>query len=472
MIRLAIIGGGPGGYAAALRAARSGAQVTLVSDEPLGGTCLWRGCIPTKTLRASAHVLDLARRGEEFGLQIEGSFQADPAGLRRRTDQVIDVQAKGLAQLFKQNKIEVIVGRARLNGPGRISVTTAEGAELSVSYDRLIIATGARAASVPGLDIDGRNVWSSDHALALTEIPRRLLVVGAGAVGAELAVIYRLLGAEVTLVEFLDRLLPLPGVDEDISKLLLREMKKRRIKVFCNERVDGVESNGPDGLTVSLEPAPGASPAVKAAEVSVDRVLVAAGRQPNTNGLDLETVGLTTTEAGWIQVNDRLETAVSGIYAVGDVLGPARPMLAHAASAEGELAADHACGLAPPAGLDQRQIPYAVFTLPEAAGVGLTETQARQKDLDVKTATFHLRSLGRAQAEGEIAGLVKLIARTDSGQIVGGHICGAGAAEMIHQVAAAIESGATAADLAALIHAHPTMSEGLGECARLLIQFI
>jgi dihydrolipoamide dehydrogenase len=467
MIRLVVIGGGPGGYTAALEAARRGAEVTLVSDEPLGGTCLWRGCIPTKTLRASAHVLDLVRRGGEFGLRTEGSTRPDPAGLRDRLTGVIGVQARGLEDLFKQNKIAVKQGRGRLSGPGRLTLRTEDG-EDALAYDRLIIAVGARAAAPPGLDIDGRGVWSSDHALELADIPGRLLVVGAGPVGAELAMIFRLLGSEVTLVEYFGRVLPLPGVDEDLSTTLLREMKKRRIKVTLNQRVAGLQPDGQDGLTVRLAPAPGAAQASKAGQVSVDRVLVAVGRRPNTFELGLETVGLSPNEAGWIEVNDSLETGVPGIYAVGDVLGPSRLMLAHAASAEGQIAAQNALGLSPPARLDYDQIPYAVFTFPEAAGVGLTEAQARERGMEIKTAVYHLRALGRAQAEGEIAGLVKLIAAADGGRLVGGHICGAGAAEMIHEVAGALTLSASAADLAAMVHAHPTMSEGLGECARLL----
>ncbi len=472
MIKLTVIGGGPGGYTAALRAARLGAEVTLVSDEPLGGTCLWRGCIPTKTLRASAHALHLVGRAAEFGLGIEGSGRPDPAGLRDRLAGVIGVQARGLEVLFKQNKIAVVRGRARLSGPGRIAIRTKDGPEEALAYDRLIVAVGARAAAPPGLDIDGRTIWSSDHALALTEIPRRLLVVGAGAVGAELAMIFRLLGAEVTLVEFLGRLLPLPGVDADLSTTLLREMKKRRIKVFLNQRVAGIEPKGGDGLRVRLEPAPGAALSAKAAEVAVDRVLVAVGRRPNTGDLGLETVGLGGDAAGWIQVNDRLETAVPGIYAVGDVLGPSRLMLAHAAAAEGLAAAENALRNSPRARLDYDKIPYAVFTFPEAAGVGLTEAQARERGIEIKTAAFHLRTLGRAQAESEIAGLVKLIAAADTGRLMGGHICGAGAAEMIHEVAAALALSATAADLATLVHAHPTMSEGLAECARELARVV
>jgi len=468
MTRLAIIGGGPGGYTAALRAADQGAQVTLVTDEPLGGTCLLRGCIPTKTLRASAHVLDLVRRHEAFGLGGGGPAAPDLALIRRRLAEVIDVQVGGLDRAFQQRQIEVVRGRARLKGPGRVEVRTEDGPARDLDHDRLIIAVGSRTASLPGLEVDGRVVWSSDHALALTEIPGRLLVVGAGAVGAELAAIYGRLGAEVVLVEYLERLLPWPGVDRDLSAVLLREMKKSRIKFFGEYGVTGLVPDEAGGVKVSLEPAPGAPAKRKAQELVVDRVLLSVGRRPNTSDLGLEDAGVVTDDAGWIEVDDRLETNLPGVYAVGDVLGPARVMLAHAAAAEGLIAAENALGASGQTTLDYAQIPYAVFTFPEAAGVGLTEAQATDRGLRVRTAKFNLRPLGRAQAEGEIAGLVKLIVEADSGLLLGGHIIGAGAGEMIHEVAVALRLGATAADLAATVHAHPTMSEGLNECARLL----
>ncbi len=468
MTRLTIIGGGPGGYTAALRAADLGAQVTVVTDEPLGGTCLLRGCIPTKTLRASAHVLDLVRRGEEFGLKVGGPAVPDLARLRRRLTEVIDVQVGGLDRAFKRQKIEVVRGLARLTGPGRVQVRTGDGPARDLDHDRLIIAVGSRAASLPGLEVDGRVVWFSDHALALTEIPERLLVIGAGAVGAELAAIYGRLGADVDLVEYLGRLLPWPGVDPDLSAVLLREMKKSRIKVLVDYGVTGLTPDGAGGVKVRLEPAPGATTKRQAQEVVVDRVLVSIGRRPNTEGLGLADAGVVTDDAGWIEVNDRLETSLPGVYAVGDVLGPARVMLAHAAAAEGLIAAANALGASGPVTIDYEQIPYAVFTFPEAAGVGLTEAQAVERGLEVRAAKFDLRPLGRAQAEGEIAGLVKLIAEAGSGRLRGGHIIGAGAGEMIHEVAVALRLGATAADLAATVHAHPTMSEGLSECARLL----
>ncbi|MBU0513990.1 MAG: dihydrolipoyl dehydrogenase [Proteobacteria bacterium] len=468
MTRLTIIGGGPGGYTAALRAADLGARVTLITDEPLGGTCLWRGCIPTKTLRASAHTLDLIGRSEEFGLRVEGPAAPDLARLRDRLARVIDVQVRGLDREFKQRHIEVVRGRALLKGPGHIEVRTEDGPARDLDHDRLIIAVGSRPASLPGLKVDGLVVWSSDQALALTEIPGRLLVVGGGAVGSELAAIYGRLGSEVVLVEYLGRLLPWPGVDEDLSAVLLREMKKRRIKVFLEYGVTGLAPDGAYGLKVCLEPAPGAASKKKVWELSVDRVLLSVGRRPNTEGLGLQNAGVATDDAGWIEVDDRLETSVPGVYAVGDVLGPSRVMLAHAASAEGLIATENALGTSGPMTLDYDQIPYAVFTFPEAAGVGLTEAQAADRGPPIRTARFDLRPLGRAQAEGEIAGLVKLIAEADSGRLLGGHIIGAGAGEMIHEVAVALRLGATASDLAATVHAHPTMYEGLNECARLL----
>lgn len=459
---IVVIGAGPGGYLAALKAASLGARVAVVERGGVGGTCLHWGCIPTKTLKASADALALARRGAEFGLAGGGAVTLDLAAAQRRKDEVVALQTRGIEALFQARGVELLRGEAALEGPGRVRVRLAEGGERDLSADRVILAAGAAAFFPPGLEPEGRVMLSSDDALGLSEVPDSLAVVGGGVVGCEFAAIFAALGSQVTIVEALDRLLPVPNLEPAISKLLLREMKKRRVKVHLAKAVTScrVSEMGAE-LTIGPSPfLPGADPDAHPIRLTAAKVLVAVGRRPAADGL---AAGLEVGPGGGLAVDETLATSLPGVYAVGDLLGPSRPMLAHLAGHEGKAAAVNALGGA--ARVDYGVVAAVAFTSPEVAWVGETAAQAAGRGLAAYTADFPLRVLGKAQASGEIAGQVTLVCQEGDGRLLGAHILGAHAAEMVHECALAIKLGATAEDVADTIHAHPTYSEGLAEAA-------
>lgn len=469
-LKLVVIGAGPGGYLAALRAAQLGARVTVVERAQVGGTCLHWGCIPTKTLKATAQALDSARGLHEFGVTSTGEFQADLVAINRRKQQIIDLQTQGIERLFKAWGVELVRGAARLAGPGRVEVDLAGSGHRVLPADRLIIASGSRPADLPGLARDGQSVLNSDDALTLREIPESLLIVGGGVVGCEFAFIYRALGSRVTLVEALERLLPIPSLDPEASRLLLREMKKRSIKVHAGRVVQGLQ-RAPDGLRATLAASPQGErvPGAKTPpplQVQADKVLVSVGRALNSDGLGLAQAGLTLNR-GAVQVDQHLAAGPQGVYAVGDVLGPGRPLLAHVAGAEGRLAAANALGASEI--MDYRVVPAVAFTTPEVAWVGLSPEQAAGQGLEATGHVFQMRALGKAQAMGELAGLCKLISEAGTGRLLGATILGARASEMIHECALALRLGATVQDLAHTIHAHPTLSEAIAEAADLAL---
>ncbi|BEQ15524.1 dihydrolipoyl dehydrogenase [Desulfoferula mesophila] len=461
--QVVVVGAGPGGYVAALKAASLGAKVTVVERARVGGTCLHWGCIPTKALRASAMALDTARRLSEFGLAPGGDPVVDLAAVMTRKQKVVDTQTQGIERLFQAWGVELVQGSARLDGAGRLEVTPPEGGPLALDYERLILAPGSEAVDLPGLERDGRVVINSDDALSLSQIPESLLIVGGGVVGCELAFIFQSFGCRVTLVEALDRLLPIPSLDPECSKLLLREMKKRGITVHTG-RVCAALERGEQGATATLEPTPGSEAKGKAAQpltLSAAQVLVSVGRRPAGEGLGLAEAGL-TLERGALKV-DRHLAAGAGIYAVGDVLGPKRPLLAHMASAEAKAAAANALGGAEL--VDYAVVPAVAFTAPEVAWVGLSLDQAAELGLEAETSSFMPRGLGMAQALGELAGVVKLVHEKGSGRLLGAHLVGAHVGEMVHECALALRLGASVSDIAHTIHAHPTMSEALPEAA-------
>ena len=461
---MVIIGAGPGGYVAAFEAARAGVAVTLVERADLGGVCLNSGCIPTKTIRASADALHNAGRLAEFGIvaSAPASFQADMAAIVARKERVRKLLCGGLEKSCASLKIKVARGRAELLGHGRVRVHGQSGTE-ELQGDSIIIATGSRVLDLPALPVDHKYILNSDDALNLDRVPKRLLIVGGGVVGCELAFIFRAFGAEVTVVEGLNRLLPLPSVDEEISKLLQREAKKQGIRT---ELACTVKSARVDGETVRC--ALGPSPFVQGAdrpetEVETDMVLVAVGRAPNSEDLGLAAAGVETDARGWIKADDRMRTSAEGIYAIGDILGPSRVMLAHVASAEGLCAVANCLGRE--TSLDYSVIPSAVFTAPEIGTVGLSESEAREKGLNVRASLFQFRELGKAQAMGELPGIFKLVCEAESGRILGAHIAGAHASDLVAETALAIKKGLSVADLAHTIHAHPTLAEGIYEAA-------
>ncbi len=466
-IKVVIIGAGPGGYVAALRAAQMDAEVTLVEKEEVGGTCLHWGCIPTKVMKYAAEIMESIRGAAQWGIQISETTPTDLLDLQKKKGQVVDIQTKGILQLLKRYGIRLEYGYGIIEGSNRVAVRKKDGKALELSWDRLILAPGSAPLEIAALPIDGENILTSSHALSLEEIPASLLIVGGGVIGCEFASIFQALGSQVSIVETLSRLLPLPSVDEEISATLLREMKKHKVTCLLETTVESVEPKG-NKLRVGMREASGSqgkeNQPKRRRELEVDKVLVCVGRQPQGDTLGLASAGIVLDQKGWITVDEYLQTNVAGIYAIGDALGPkARPMLAHVASHEGLVAAENALGKGK--AMDYRAVPSAIFTMPEIGSVGWTETQARQTGHHIRVDKVLFRNIGKSHVIGEIAGLVKLVSDQKTGQIMGVHIIGPHATELLGEATLAVKSGCTAKDLAETIHAHPTLSEIMGEVA-------
>ena len=465
-LKVAIIGAGPGGYVAALHAARMGAEDTVIENDSIGGTCLNWGCIPSKVLIKSATLLKNIHRAAEFGIRLEGDVSLDMQRLMARKNKVIEDQRKGILALFTHQNIRYLNGFGHIEGMGRVSVKEAGGPQIEVNWDRLILATGTRPTTIPALPFDGDRIMSSNDALSLEAVPRSILIVGGGVIGCEFAFMLNALGADVILVEALDRLLPLPSVDSDCSKVLQREMKKRKIKFMVDRSVDDVNDAG-DMLRVTIGPSPfisdGNKERVPPQTLAVEKILVCVGRQANTDNLGLENIGVPVDEKGWIGADERMQTGIEGVYAIGDILGPSKIMLAHVASTEGIVASENALG--EKRLMHYTAVPGAIFTQPEVATVGLTEAQARGTHHNIRADTVLFRTLGKAQVIGEIAGQAKIISEADSGIILGVHIVGPHATDLIAEATLALENKNTVKDLASTIHAHPTLSEIMMEAS-------
>jgi dihydrolipoamide dehydrogenase len=463
--RVTILGAGSGGYIAAIKAAQLGAEVTVIERDNIGGTCLNWGCIPTKVFRTTAEFLDKFHRAHELGVQ--GEVRLNMAQLMARKQEVIDNLATGIMKILKSYKIKYMRGEGHVLEPNMVRVKGMDNSTVDVVSDRLILGTGSCPLNMPAFPFDGEKILSSDDAINLQGIPESILVVGGGVIGCEFAFIFASLGSQVTVVEAMSRMLPLPSIDDDCSKVIQREMKKRKIKFMLNRTVERVEE---DGKKVRVTTGPSSfsqeqgGKELTSLTVTVDRVLVCIGRKPNTAGVDIKKLGLTMDDTGWIVANERMETNMPRVYAIGDALGPSKIMLAHVASTEGIVAADNALG-----GnrvMDYDVVPFGVFTFPEVACVGLTESQARErKFVGVRGDTFFLRVLGKAQAIGEIVGRVKIISDTHTKKILGVHVVGPNAADLISEGTLALRMGATVKDLAETIHAHPTLSEALMEAS-------
>ncbi|GAB4483684.1 MAG: dihydrolipoyl dehydrogenase [Thermodesulfovibrionales bacterium] len=448
-MKIAVLGAGPGGYVAAIRAAQLGASVTVIEDAEVGGTCLNWGCIPTKTLIASTEALGRARDLGRFGIELNGTVAPNMSAIVGRKNKVVATLVKGIRGLFKSHGVSLVPGRGTLLSSREISVAGPDGAASTVSADRIIIATGSRPAVIPAFPFDGADIISSTEALDLTTIPSSLLIVGAGVIGCEFACIFRELGTEVTLVEPLPR--PVATEDEEISELLVREFKKKKIRLLTGVKVERANT-GPGGVHAVLS---------DGRELDAAKMLVSVGRTFNSSGIGLEHAGVGIGARGEIPVNDRMETNVPDVYAVGDVTG--RMMLAHTASAAGSVAARNAMGQE--ARLDLGTVPSAIFTSPEIASVGLREHQAAERGINVRTGRFPFRGLGKAHAMDEIAGFVKIIADASTDRILGAHIIGPHASDLIHEAALAIRAGLRVQDVINTIHAHPTLAEGFFEAA-------
>ena len=444
-----VIGTGPGGYVAAIRAAQLGLRTAVVEKDELGGTCLNWGCIPTKAWIVSAHLFEQIKRAREFGIEV-GEPRVNWGWLLERKQKVVKQLTGGVKTLLQGRQVEIVRGTAKLADAHRIVVTPRDGGVAELSADHIIVATGASATLPPGFDLDGERVITSQQALELSRQPKRLAVLGGGVVGTEFACFFAAIGTEVTLVEMLPRLLP--AEDDEIAQTLERELKKQKIALHLNTRVDGM-THEPDGAT-TLTLAGGKT-------VTVDTVLVATGRRPYAADLGLEALGVARGDRGKIVVNERLQTSVPGLYAIGDVTDIKQ--LAHFASAQGKAAAEIVAGH--PAQTNWRAVPAATFTTPEIASVGLTEREAAAEGRPLKIGRFPFRAHGRSIADGELVGFVKLIADATTDQVLGAHIIGAKASELIHECALAIAADLNARDLAQAIHAHPTLTETIGEAA-------
>ena len=452
---LAILGAGPGGYVAAIRAAQLGARVTVVENQALGGVCLNWGCIPSKALLSVVELGDKAKKAKDLGLQLGGPITYDTAVMVARKNKVVSNLVKGIATLFKTWGITHVEGTGELLDARRLKITKTDGTDIEVEADGLIIATGSSWPNLPLFPIDGTQILTSKQALELSRIPASLLIVGGGVEGCEFAALYSGLGTHVSLVELLPRVLPLE--DEEISQMTERELKKRGVDIHTGVTVDSIVRQR-DVITAHLR---------NGLSFNIEQVLVSVGRGFNTRGLGLEKAGVEVGSRGEVLVDDRMETNVPGVYAIGDVVGKA--MLAHVASAQGKVAAQnflgHACQV------EYDVIPTGIFTLPEIGRVGLTEQQARERVMAMgkdpqqalKVGRFRYGGLGKAQATGDSQGLVKVIAEADTDRILGAHILGAHATDLIHEAALAMRVGATVSQVADMIHAHPTFAEGFME---------
>lgn len=450
MLDLVIIGGGPAGYVAAIRAAQLGGQVALVERERVGGTCLRRGCIPTKALLTSTEVLDHCRRAAEFGVRAS-DVSADLPQMVARKDKVVEQLTRGVEFLLKRAKVRLVTGIGRMAEPHVVAIEKPDGAHERLEARSVIVSTGSEPAELPGLMFDGTHILNSNDVLDLQEIPGSMLIIGAGALGCEFATYFANLGTAVTIVEMMPRVLPTE--DAEISEIIEREFKKKKVKVRTNTKVEKVTRQG-DGCLIELS---------GGQQINADRLLVSIGRSFNSAGIGLEAAGL-RIERGRVQVNERMETGVPGIYGAGDVVG--KILLAHVASTEGTVAAQNAMGKRTV--MDYNVVPRCTFTSPEVASVGYTEDGAKEAGIPVTTGIFPMRALGRAQALGEWQGIVKLIADSRNDRLVGAHIIGARASELIGEMVLALGFQATIGDLEEVIRAHPTMVEAIGEAAHVL----
>ena len=443
---VAVLGGGPGGYEAAVRAARRGAKACCIERGHLGGACLNVGCIPTKAMLHASELAWNIRRAEEFGLQV-GSPKVDGPAYMKRVAGVVSGLRKGVEGLLASAGVEVLRGRGRLLAPDRLAVEMKDGSQ-EVRARAVIVATGSRPARPEFLPWDSGLVWTTDEATTAEDLPESVLIIGGDIIGCEFATLYSELGIPTTVVEMLDCLAP--NVDKDVAKAILASLKKRKVKVLTGSKVTGLKT-GKGGVTAQVE---------GGEKVQAARVLVAVGRVPNTDGLGLEDVGV-QLDGRLVRVDDRCRTSVQGVYAIGDCAETRQ--YAHLASRMGVVAADNATGHE--ARDDRRVVPIGIYTHPEVAMIGLAEDEARQSGADVRVARFSYRASGMARAYGEPEGQVKLIADAALGEILGAVIIGPHATDVVQEIALAMRHELTVEELADTIHAHPTLCEAVLEAA-------
>ncbi len=447
-----VIGGGPGGYVCGIRAAQLGLKTVVVESDRLGGECVNYGCIPSKSLITVSKLVDKVKEAEKYGVKTSG-VRVDFIQLQKWKSEVVSRLVSGIELLLKGYKATVISGEAEVLSKELVAVVTDQGKE-EISTKNIVIATGTRTSTLHGLEFDGDLVIGSKEGLELTSAPKRLLIVGGGAIGLEFASMYQKLGSEITIVEIMDQLLP--GSDTDVVRVVHRKLEGKGAKVYLKSKVLQVTKKGSEA-EVDVETPDGK------VTLTVDKILVSVGRKPRTEKMNLQTIGVQTDSRGYIVTNNRMQTNISGVYAIGDVRGP--PLLAHKASKEGIVAAEVIAGM--PSAADWRVVPEAVFCDPEVASVGLTEAKAVEAGYKVKRSRFQFAALGRALTAGEPEGFVKVISSEDGGVVLGVQIVGPEASDLISEAALAMEMGATAEDIALTVHPHPTLPEALMEAAEL-----
>ncbi len=448
-----VVGAGPAGYVAAIKAAQLGYKTACVEDTFLGGVCLNIGCIPTKALLESAAMITHLGHAKEFGVTV-GEIKTDMAQAVKRSRQVSDRLVKGIGFLFKKNKVTHVPGRGRLAGKGTVEVTAKEGGKQTLAAKHVILATGSRPRDLPFLKIDHDRVWDSTDAMMSQEAPKTLAVVGAGAIGMEFADVYAAFGTRVTIIEALDRVLPLE--DRDCSAVVEKSYRKRGMEVYTGARLEKAEV-GKGGVKLTVKTAKGETKVIEA-----ERVLSAIGRAPNTEDVGLEAAGVKLTERGFIAIDRQMRTSVEGVYAIGDVAGP--PLLAHKGSHEGVACVEAIHG-DPHAGIDYGNIPNCTYCHPEVASVGLTEEQAREQGMDIEVGTFPWTANGRALTAGDTDGFVKVIRDKKYSEVVGAHIVGPHATELIAEFVVGRHLETTVEEMDRAMHPHPTLSEAVAEAA-------
>lgn len=449
-----IIGSGPGGYVAAIRCAQLGFKTAIIEKyATLGGTCLNVGCIPSKALLASTHVYEEVKHSEDFGVEIAGTITPQLAKMIERKQTVVDQTCAGVKFLMDKNKITVYEGVGSFEDATHISIAKTDGSQEVIESKYTIISTGSKPATLPFITLDKERVITSTEALKLPEVPKHLVIIGGGVIGIELGQVYLRLGAQVSVVEYLDRIIP--GMDGGLSKELTKVLKKQGMKFYTSHKVKEVTRNG-NSVTVKADDSKGAELVLEG-----DYCLVAVGRRPYTDGLNAEKAGVKLTDRGQIEVNNHLQTSATNIYAIGDVVRGA--MLAHKAEEEGVMVAEQLAGQKPH--IDYNLIPGVVYTWPEVAGVGKTEEQLKEAGVAYKTGSFPFRALGRARASNDLDGFVKILADAKTDEVLGVHMIGARCADLIAEAVTAMEYKASAEDIARMSHAHPTFAEATKEAA-------
>ena len=449
-IDVVIIGGGPGGYVAAIKAAHLGLKAVLVEKDKLGGVCLNRGCIPTKALVSTAELLNHLQRAEEFGIQVKDCSFDFPAVMKRK-DLITRRLSSGVELLMKANQVRVVRGEGQIVEPGKVEITDSAGKKEVIKTKNIIIATGSSVMKLPLPGMNSEGVITSDEALSLSELPSRMLIVGGGVVGIEFAGIFKALGVEVTVVEMLPRIL-LP-IDEEIARRLTQLLKRKGIEILTDCKVKEIKKVN-QNLEVLISTTDGEK------KLKTEKVLSAAGRVPELGNIDVQRLGIELDRKA-IKVDEKMRTNIPGIYAVGDVVG--KIMLAHVASREGIVAVENIAGK--DSLMDYKVVPNCVFSMPEVASVGLTEEEAQKENNNIKVSKFPFMANGKALGMGETEGMVKIIADADTSELLGVHILGAHASDLIAEGTLALSMEATAEEIVNTIHAHPTLAEAIAEAA-------